>query len=303
MQVKTEFSIKDLENLSGVKAHTIRIWEKRYNLLEPDRTDTNIRKYDLLNLKKLLNVTFLYNEGHKISKIAELEEHQIKQLIEEQSQLKREDYAIQAFKQAMFDFDYKLFSSTYGNLLNSYSFRKVFFEVFIPLLDEIGMLWQTGTIDPAHERFISELIKQKVVLNIEEMQVNNGHTSPIVFTLYLPYGEIHEIGLLYANYELLRAGFKTIYLGANIPLDNLKHVRNHHDTIIFLSYFTVRPEPDDLETYLEKYHHDICGKQACDIWLLGKQAQVLKKKALAPNIKVIDSLQHLIKEIKPLKKS
>ena len=116
MLVKTQFSIKDLENLSGVKAHTIRIWEKRYNLLEPDRTDTNIRQYDLDNLKKLLNVTFLYNEGFKISKIAALNETEISKVVQEQAETKGEDFALTAFKTAMFDFDHKLFVDTYDKV-------------------------------------------------------------------------------------------------------------------------------------------------------------------------------------------
>ncbi|MFT6126236.1 MAG: DNA-binding transcriptional MerR regulator, partial [Flavobacteriaceae bacterium] len=127
MNVKTQFSIKDLENLSGVKAHTIRIWEKRYNLLEPSRSDTNIRNYDLENLKKLLNVTFLYNAGFKISKIAELSEDNVLKIIQEQSENKKEEHAIKLFKTAMFDFDYQLFSKTYRDLLEYKSFREVFF--------------------------------------------------------------------------------------------------------------------------------------------------------------------------------
>ena len=202
MHVKTQFSIKDLENLSGVKAHTIRIWEKRYNLLEPTRTDTNIRKYDMVNLKKLLNVTFLYNEGFKISKIASFKESEILKIVNNQAETRKEDYAITSFKTAMFEFDQNLFTQTYNQLLEEKSFREVFFEVFLPMLNEIGMLWQTGTIDPAHERFISELIKQKIILRIEAQQRKAPANSDFLFVLYLPYQEIHEIGLLYANYEI-----------------------------------------------------------------------------------------------------
>ncbi|MAN59683.1 MAG: MerR family transcriptional regulator [Flavobacteriaceae bacterium] len=303
MQVKTEFSIKDLENLSGVKAHTIRIWEKRYNLLEPDRTDTNIRKYDLRHLKKLLNVAFLYNEGHKISKIAELGESEIQNLIKEQSERQKEIYAIQSFKQAMFAFDSQLFSATYKKLTAEQPFNEIFFQVFLPLLEEIGLLWQTGTIDPAHERFISELIKQKIIIHIEEAQSERKTAGPTLFTLYLPYGEIHEIGLLYANYEILRAGFKTIYLGANIPLDNLKHIRSHHDDVIFLSYFTVTPERGALEDYLTNYQNEICGKTPCEIWLMGQQAQALDKKSLAKNrnVSIISSINQLTSKLESLK--
>ena len=168
MNVKSQFSIKDLENLSGVKAHTIRIWEKRYNLLTPDRTDTNIRTYDLDNLKRLLNVTFLYKEGYKISKIAKLDDSEIQTLIEDLAIDSQEDFALKAFKTAMFEFDEQLFTETYSKLSTQKSFREIFFDVFIPLLIEIGTLWQTGTIEPCHESFISELLKRKIIVNIEE---------------------------------------------------------------------------------------------------------------------------------------
>jgi MerR family transcriptional regulator, light-induced transcriptional regulator len=224
MSVKTQFSIKDLENLSGVKAHTIRIWEKRYNLLEPDRTDTNIRQYDMSNMKKLLNVAFLYNEGFKISKIADFTPLEIAKLIENRGMDSAENYALQSFKTAMFEFDHAIFTSTYQELLRNKSFKDIFYDVFIPLLNEIGTLWQTGTIDPIHERFISELIKQKIILHIHEIRAQQTSNLPVRFALYLPYEEIHEIGLLFANYLILSQGFNTIYLGSNIPLESLKHL-------------------------------------------------------------------------------
>ena len=150
MNVKTEFSIKDLENLSGVKAHTIRIWEKRYQLLKPNRTDTNIRKYNLNSLKRLLNVSFLYNDGYKISKIADLNEEELLQLIQNKAHSNQEDYALKAFKTSMFEFDNQLFNITYKKLLEQKTFSEIFEHIFIPLLNEIGLLWQTGTIDPVH---------------------------------------------------------------------------------------------------------------------------------------------------------
>ena len=206
MAVKTEFSIKDLENLSGVKAHTIRIWEKRYALLEPNRTDTNIRNYDMSNLTKLLNATFLYRQGFKISKIAELRQEEIERLISESELTETNHYALHLFKQSMFEFDHKLFNETYHKLTKKESFDFIFFDLFMPLLNEIGLLWQTGTIDPVHERFISELIKQKIIENIIKAQEELKDDQNPEFALFLPYEEIHEIGLLYANYILMSEG-------------------------------------------------------------------------------------------------
>src|SRR5690606_41017589 len=130
--VKTQFGIKDLENLSNVKAHTLRIWEKRYNLLEPDRTDTNIRKYNIENLKKLLNITYLYNAGYKISKIANLSPGQIQDLIKNNIQGFDSEYMLNVFKSAMFEFDGELFDETLEKLSEKKSFREIFSEIFVP---------------------------------------------------------------------------------------------------------------------------------------------------------------------------
>ena len=168
--VKNVFSIKDLENLSGIKAHTIRIWEKRYNVLEPMRSDTNIRSYDIKNLQKLLNIVLLHNYGYKISKIGSLTQEQINKLANDIiSEKSAKNHAISTFKMAMMNFDQSLFFNTYNQLLNEKSFREVFYTVFIPLMQEIGFLWQTETISPAHEHFISYLIKQKLLINTEKV--------------------------------------------------------------------------------------------------------------------------------------
>ncbi|MBV1924556.1 MAG: MerR family transcriptional regulator [Flavobacteriaceae bacterium] len=300
MIVKTQFSIKDLENLSGVKAHTIRIWEKRYNLLEPNRSDTNIRNYDLNNLKKLLNVTFLYNSGYKISKIAQLPESKILEIIQEQSESKKEEHAIKLFKTAMFDFDYQLFSKTYRDLIEFKSFREVFFDVFLPLLNEIGTLWQTGTIDPSHERFMSELIKQKIIIETDKVQEYKKTKAPI-FTLYLPTEEIHEIGLLYANYEFLKAGFKTIYLGPNIPLNSLKYITRHHNNVTFISYFTVKPDKESVTEYIDRFEIEINDSSNSGLWLLGSKIQNILAPKTSFDIQFILSLKDLIQKIEKLK--
>ncbi|MCT8340968.1 MerR family transcriptional regulator [Flavobacteriaceae bacterium TK19130] len=302
MHVKTQFSIKDLENLSGVKAHTIRIWEKRYNLLEPERTETNIREYDLTQLKKLLNVTYLYNGGYKISHIADMPPAEMKALINQLGESNEDAQAIMEIKKAMFSFDMDRFNTTYTRLSEEKSFTDLFEKIFIPVLTEIGTLWQTGTIDPAHERFISELIKQKMILNIEKLTVRPS-TSDKVFCLFLPYGEIHEIGLLYVKYQLLVAGFKTIYLGQNIPLDNLKHLFHHYDNLHFLSYLTVHPEDKDIEEYFQTYHKEVCNGSSYTLYIMGAKTGKLSKKQLPASVKKIESFQALKKLLQTLKKS
>ncbi len=293
MSVRTLFSIKDLENLSGVKAHTIRIWEKRYNLLQPARTDTNIRQYDLENLKRLLNVTFLYEEGYKISKIAKLTEEEIVEIIQDSSEEKRDHYSLQAFKTAMFDFDYRLFTETYNALLKEKSFEETFLEIFIPLLNEIGMLWHTGTIDPVHERFISELIKQKLIMNIHEAQSKLKEGINPSFALYLPSEEIHELGLLFANYLILSRGMQTIYLGNNIPLTNLTHLLKHYNKITFLSYFTVKPDNVTVEEYIDAYKNEIGNINNYQLWLMGHKIQGLTLDPKSKGVTYVYSLKAL----------
>ena len=217
--VKNVFSIKDLENLSGIKAHTIRIWEKRYDILQPMRTDTNIRLYDLASLQKLLNITLLHDYGYKISKIATYPQDKIPSLVREIISSKTaKNHAISAFKMAMMNFDQELFFNTYNWLTAEKSFKEIFHEVFIPLMNELGLLWQSDTITPAHEHFISYLIKQKLLVNTEKLQVLKQTKLDKVFVFSLPLNEIHELGLMYLNYEILLNGYKTIYLGESMPI-------------------------------------------------------------------------------------
>src|SRR5690606_11928506 len=194
--IKNNFSIKDLEHLSGVKAHTIRIWEKRYNILNPERTDTNIRTYDIGNLQKILNVTFLTEHGYKISRIAGMKEPEILSLVKEvaasTSPRKR---AINAFKLSMVNFNKALFHQTYNTLLETKSFRDIFYDVFLPLLDEIGLLWQTDTLNPVHEHFLVGLIKETIYLNIGALEKHNNDKEGSLYVLFLPENEIHDLGI------------------------------------------------------------------------------------------------------------
>ena len=169
-KVKSDFSIKNLENISGIKAHTIRIWEKRYKLLSPERTNTNIRKYSLESLRKLLNITLLYKKGFKISKIANLEPHNIPLLVREIAlENSSENISINALKLSMVNFDVGMFDAKYEALIKNNGFEFVFFKIFVPLMTELGILWQTGAICPSHEHFVTSLIKQKIHIQTEKI--------------------------------------------------------------------------------------------------------------------------------------
>lgn len=295
--VKSVFSIKDLENLSGIKAHTIRIWEKRYNVLEPMRTETNIRMYDLENLQKLLNITLLHNYGYKISKISELSSERIPELVNEIiSEKSAKHHAISSFKMAMMNFDHSLFFSTYNKLLSEKSFREIFYEVFIPLITEIGLLWQTNTITPAHEHFISYLIKQKILTFTEKVQILEPTRTDRVFVLYLPMNEVHELGLMYLNYEILSQGYKTIYLGESVPIDSLKDMKKHFDNITYICYMTVEPNQYEVNNYIKSLNEQILEKSS-KLWLIGRMTENVEAKMITDKITTFSSIKELVEFI------
>lgn len=292
--VKKYFSIRDLENLSGIKAHTIRIWEKRYNLLSPERTDTNIRIYSLASLQKLLNIILLYNNGYKISKIAKIPESELSLIVREitaKNSLK--SHAINAFKLSMINFDISLFQNTYNSLLANRSFREIFWEVFMPLLNELGLLWQTDTISPAHEHFITNLIKQKIYTSTEKLQIIEPTRKDKTFVLYLPDNEIHEIGLLFLNYEIVLRGYKTIYLGQTMPIDSLVDLKKFYDNLYFLSYFTVEPSKNKIDRYLKDFNKLVNADGSSKLWILGRQTQHISAKSLNNNIKIFSSIEDI----------
>ena len=296
--IKVDFSIKDLEHLTGIKAHTIRIWEKRYNLLSPNRTDTNIRTYNIESFQKLLNISYLNNNGYKISKIASLKEEEIPIKVREiASQNKVENHAINAFKMSMINFDQALFYNTYNSLTESKTFSEIFYTVFIPLLEDIGLLWQTDTITPAHEHFLSIHIKQKILLNIEKIQLLDPKPNTKTFVLFLPDSEIHDIGLLFVNYQLRSKGYHTIFLGESVPMKSLIDLHKFFDEITFLSYFTIYPDENNIDSYLEEFNTLLLKEKNSKLLLLGHRISSLKPENLPKNISIFTSIENLVKEI------
>jgi len=287
--IKQNFSIKDLEYLSGVKAHTIRIWEKRYNILTPERTDTNIRTYDVCNLQKILNVTFLNDHGYKISRIAKLSEPEISKMVKEVAASSSvQSRAINSFKIAMINFDQALFNKTYNSLLETKTFQKIFHEVFIPLLDEIGLLWQTDTINPVHEHFLVGLIKQKLYLNIAQLENEGNYRDESLYVLFLPENEIHDLGILYLNYELNLNQRKTIYLGPSMPIKDMKYLLEIHTNPKFISYLTIAPR--EIQEFLQEFDKELCQDSVKELNLFGARIQSLDPTRQPSHIKLYKSI-------------
>ncbi|MFH4966161.1 MerR family transcriptional regulator [Gaetbulibacter sp. M235] len=297
--IKVEFSIKDLENLSGIKAHTIRIWEKRYNLFQPKRTETNIRYYTTESLQKILNVAFLNNNGYKISKISSLTNEEISKLVNEitSKELQVENHAINSLKLSMLTFNEHLFHKTYNELIELKTFKEIFYNTFLPLLHHIGILWQTETITPAHEHFVSTLIKQKLLLNIEKNNVVEQNKREKIFVLFLPENEIHEIGLMLINYELKSKGYQTIFLGQSIPTESLKDPLSLYDDITFISYFTIKPEREDIDNYLQVFKQTILHNNTNELWILGNMAKSLELNKLPKGISAFNTIKDLVKNL------
>ncbi|WP_295832640.1 MerR family transcriptional regulator [uncultured Winogradskyella sp.] len=292
--MKNKFSIKDLENLTGIKAHTIRIWEKRYSLLSPKRTDTNIRYYDLASFQKMLNVSYLNNNGYKISKIATLKPKEIPALVREiASQTNLESHAINSFKLSMLNFDQALFYNTYESLLKDKSFENIFYDIFIPLLTEIGLLWQTNTITPAHEHFLTTLIRQKILINTEFIQSEAKPNSKKTFVLFLPDNEIHELGIMFLNYQIVSHNFHCIFLGQSVPMESLADILNYYDDIIFLSYFTIKPLKEEIDDYLSDFSETLLKKSDAEFWILGQMLNSIDMDNIPPKIKCFKSIQEV----------
>ena len=294
--IKNNFSIKDLENITGVKAHTIRIWEKRYDLLSPERSETNIRYYSNKNLQKLLNIVLLNNNNYKISKISEMKDDEIsftaRELVLDRA---INEEAINSLKLAMFQFDKTLFNNIYSRLLLKKTFKEIFKEIFIPFLEHVGLLWQTETILPAHEHFVSNLISQKVQVNTEELKYTTI-ISDTTYVLFLPENEIHELGLLYLNYELVLRGYKTIYLGQSLPIDNLNYFFGIGKNVCFITSMTIKPYHDKITDYFNELD-TILNNSNHSLIAIGKKAMEFLNHDFQSQISLYPTISELLKEI------
>lgn len=220
----SNYCIKELEQLSGIKAHTIRIWEKRYNLITPKRTCTNIRVYDDFQLKKLLNVSILIKAGYKISKIASLDQEELDKIVYHHYSKNNDTHSyIDQLVRAMIDYNEDEVNLILENLIDQFGVIDILRNVILPFADKIGILWQTNSISPAHEHFIFNLIRQKIITAIDQLQPGTNKDQKI-FILYLPEGEWHEINLLFYSYYIKSQGHRQIYLGQDIHLHSLKDI-------------------------------------------------------------------------------
>lgn len=246
------YSIRDLEQLSGIKAHTLRIWEQRYNIVSPKRTDTNIRYYDDIDLKLILNISLLKDHGFKISQIAEMTEAEIKQeivKITEKSLSSSEQ--VQALTLAMIELDEERFEKIIATNTLQLGFERTMMQIIYPFLVKVGVLWQTGAIHPAQEHFMTSLIRQKLIVAIDG-QVAKLTSQSKKFVLFLPEGELHELSLLFAYYLVKTRNHKVIYLGQSLPLQDLHEVYKFYQPDYMMTIATSSPSQDTIQGYLDQ---------------------------------------------------
>lgn len=211
-----EYKIKDIETLTGIKAHTIRIWEKRYQILAPNRTETKIRTYNDDDLISILNIALLNKSGVKISRISEMSTQEIAKRVEELNQMENFDTLFENMLLALMNLDENLFRSTLDLIQKEKGFDRMYSEYLTTFLDRIGVLWLAGTIHPGQEHFISNLIRQRLMTEIERLPAPEKKHVAILF---LPENEWHELGLMYYHYYLRKNGIYSFFLGQSTPVD------------------------------------------------------------------------------------
>lgn len=262
------YSIKDLEKLTGIKAHTIRIWEKRYGIVTPERTGSNIREYSNCDLKRLLNISILNKHGFKISSLATLStealNEKVMSLMADQHIYENQ---IESLIMAMIDFNETKFDKTLSNAVIELGFEETLIKIVYPFFLKIGILWQTGVISPAQEHFVSNLVRQKIISAIENLE-NKYPPKAKMFILFLHENEYHELGLLFYSYLIKKTGHKLIYLGQATPIEDVVKAASIHDPDVLLTSFTSPIPQLDVSEYIDILCKKFPGKQ---IYVSGMQ--------------------------------
>lgn len=242
------YSIKDVEKLTGVKAHTIRIWEKRYNIIEPKRTEKNIRYYLDDDLKQILNIALLNRHGIKISKISDMNNAEILRRVAEIADIDESfEGQLDTLTISLIDLDEEKFLKIFNKNLQERGFVETMLEVIYPLLDKLAMMWITGSIKSIHEKFVSNLIKRKSIVYIDGLKSTRQET----FLIYLPEGEMNELSLLFLNYLISSHGFKVINAGVDVSIEDLIETKGVRVPEYIMTIVNDSLSGQQLETYID----------------------------------------------------
>jgi DNA-binding transcriptional MerR regulator len=285
----SSYTIKDLEKISGIKAHTIRIWEQRYNFLQPQRTETNIRSYSADELKVILNVSLLNKYGFKISHIDKMSSEQMEEKIMSLSQLDaQKERVVNALIKEMVSLNMVAFERQLDLYIGQKGIEKTINEIIFPYLERVGILWVTNHINPAQEHLATNIVRQKIILGIERLTPLLTYTKRIV--LFLPEGEYHELGLLYVHFLLKQKGIYVDYLGTNVPMVDLKYLTENKKVDFLYCHITMPAR----NFKLDKFFTNLATiNQQIPIILSGLMIQEYKGK-ISPNIHLKRSLSETI---------
>lgn len=286
----SQYSIKEVEILSGVKAHTLRIWEQRYDFLKPHRTDTNIRYYTDDQLKLLLNISMLNREGIKISKIADMTREQMNQeLLRISNTSNQADHLLDQLIQSMLDFSEQRFERTLSNAIMKLGFEDAFNKLIFPFMIRTGVLWATGSVRPVQEHFITNLIRRKISVATDNQFVEPDEKSK-KFVLFLPEGETHELLLLFTEYVLRKHNHVVAYVGTSLPYEDIEFINSHFQPDFLVTFITVPMEGDHLISYINSLSHNFPN---VDILMGGAQVDQLSA-SLPENVRHISSTESLL---------
>lgn len=283
------FTIKDLEILSGIKAHTIRIWEQRYNFIKPKRTDTNIRYYSNDELKTILNISLLNKYGYKVSLIDKMSTSEIQNniLLLTNNEAQKEKI-INDLINYMIELNVEAFENVLDKYISIHKIDKTINTIIFSFLEKIGLLWQTNHINPGQEHLVTNIIRQKIIIGIEKTEpVKNLNKTALLF---LPEGEYHEICLLYTHFLLKNKGFNVLYLGSNVPLKDVVFVANIKKPLFIHSHLTAISSTFHLEKYLLQINNKLFDNK---VILSGSMVQGYRKK-VPSNVEMKNSLADVV---------
>lgn len=248
------FSISQLSQFSGVKPHTIRIWEQRYNALQPQRSEGNTRYYDSLQLRRLLNIVSLTKTGKKVSKLCKMKDEELYALQKEYIDQALEDsdyeYFVSQLISAGINYDELNFEKIFSHCVIRFGLLKTYRDIIYPMVNRIGLLWTINTIPPSQEHYITNLLRQKLFTSIDSLTTEADNDG--AWLLFLPEDEFHEMGLLFANYLIRSNGKKVIYLGPNVPLTSVERAVEDTQVDHLLLFMVHQDLPENIEQYLKE---------------------------------------------------
>lgn len=290
----TRYSIKDLEKYSGIKAHTIRMWEQRYGVLTPHRTDSNIRYYDETQLKRLMNISLLLTKGYKISKVSELGEEDFNEAVRkfhseslDANKNSAVETKVNGLILAMLELDENRFEKIFNTSLIKRGFEKTILDVIYPFLQRIGLMWRTGEVTCAQEHFITNLIRQKVVVAIDAIPMASGEAEK--FLLFLPESEFNELVILLSTYLIKNKGKQCVYLGQDIPFNDVVQVSEITRPHALMTFITEPASKEESQDYINRLS-DVFPKKSI---IISGNVAFMNELTAPSNVTIVSDLAEL----------